>query len=349
MRDINIAISNVSYLSVDGSGLDTFYQQINEGTKHTEIENYDPDGHLGKKGLRYVSSASKMYCNLAFNCLQHPNVQTFLNQHPERFGLYDGSELANLEEAMVFDLVAKGDGPDYVSPMKTPNTLANASASLMAIKAGITGPNFSVCGGATGSMQALDIACMHIRNRITEYGIVVSTEATSKFHQALRTGLQYSTADFYAKPFGVGLTLTTKEQAKSNKEPILGQIRKVVSGQSMDTESNSDTMARLIESVFEDRYRPKDIDAIILTGAHNMDFRGFVDELWWNLEIEHARVYCPEEIFGVCESSGGSVGILYAMGLANGKIPGKQSEKNQNYLVCSMDKLGYGMVSLVRI
>ncbi len=349
MRNVNIAITNVSYLSPDGSGIDTFYQQVNEGTQNTKIENYDPEGFLGKKGLRYVSASSKMYCNLAFNCLQDPSVKTLVEERPERFGLYDGSELANLEEAMMFDLVAKGDGPDYVSPMKTPNTLANASASLMAIKSGITGPNFSVCGGATGSLQALDIACMHIRNRITDYGVVVSTESTSRYHKALRKGLNVKLADKYADPFGIGLTLTSKEQAKRSKQPILGSIKKVVSGQSLDFETNSDTMARLIENIFTDQHKSKDIDAIILTGAHNMDLKIFIDELWWNMDIEHARVYCPEENFGICDSTSGSVGILYAMGLSNGKIPSKQTEKNQNYLVCTMDKLGYGIVSLVRI
>ncbi len=348
MRNTNIAITHLSYLSADGSGLEAFYNQINNGTQEKVIENFDPEGFLGRKGLRYLGNSSKMYGNLAFKCLEHPNVKVFLNAHPDRFGLYDGSELANLEEAIKFDFVAKADGPDYVSPMKSPNTLANASASFTAIKTGITGPNFSVCGGATGFMQAMDIACMHLRNRIVDYGIVIATEPDSKYHDAIRVGENKSDKKI-APPHGVGFRTTMPELAEWNKEKTYGRISKILSGQKLKVESNAELVVRLIENVFDDRHRPRDIDGIILTGMHNLEMEEFINELWWSLEIEHARVYLPEVDLGICESTGGGIGIMYANGLATGAIQSKQNMKNQNFLICSIDQLGYGTVSLLRI
>ncbi len=348
MRNTNIAVTAVSYLSPDGSGMDTFFQQINNGHSKKVLEQYDPEGYLGKKGVRYLSNSTKLYCNLAFKCLDHPNVKILLNAHPEKFGLYDGSELANLEEAMAFDLVAKAEGPDYVSPMKAANTLANASASLMAIKSGISGPNFSVCGGATGSLQALDIASMHIRNKITDYGIVVSTETTSVYHTAIRRGEKRAHKK-HAPPFGIGLRVTTPELAIWNKEKVYARIKKVVSGQRLNFETNEDVLTRLIEQSFGERYRPRDIDGIIVSGVNNLNFNKFINELWWSMDIEHAKVYCPELEFGICESTGGSVGLMYAIGLANKQIESKFKGNNKNFLICTIDRLGYAIVSLIRV
>jgi len=356
MPNSNIAITQVSYLSPDGSGIDTFFQQVNKGSIQSKLEHYDPEGFLGKKGVRYLSNSTKLYCNLAFKCLQHPSIKLALENHPEKFGLYDGSELANLEEAMAFDLVAKSEGPNYVSPMKAANTLANASASLMAIKSGIRGPNFSVCGGATGSLQALDIAGMHIRNKIIDYGIVVSTETTSCYHKAIRRGEKRADKK-HAPPFGIGLTLTSPEVAAVNNENIYGYINGIASGQRLDYETNEDTLARLMEGVTQDTYPSKEIDAIIVTGVHNLNFKQLISELWWSMDIDQARVYCPEIDYGISESSGGSVGLLYAMGLANGQIVAKHKgtlaarhkKIKQNFLVCAIDKLGYGMVTLMSV
>jgi len=82
---------------------------------------------------------------------------------------------------------------------------------------------------------------------------------------------------------------------------------------------------------------------------HNLDVETFVKELWWSLEIENARVYFPEAEFGVCESTGGGIGILYANGLASGAIESKHDGQNQNFLICSVDTTGYAAVALVRV
>jgi 3-oxoacyl-[acyl-carrier-protein] synthase II len=225
MIDNNIAIVGSGYLSSNGSGKEVFFDKINNGKATTKIESYDPDEYLAKRGQRYFSDATKMFCNLSFQCINQNQIDKIIELNKNNVGLYDGTELSNIHEGFVFDLSAKHDGPDLVSPMSTPNTIANAAASQMAIQSKITGPNFSINGGSCAALQALDVASLHLNDSIIDCAIVCSTETTSKYHQAIRDGEGRISNLPQSNEYGVSLALQRVETAKKISKKFMVLFR----------------------------------------------------------------------------------------------------------------------------
>lgn len=348
MKNNEVAIIGLGFLSPAGRGLEGFYRQINEGSPTEELESWDPDQYLGKKGLRYISNPSKLYCHLSFQCLENAGLQAALEANPHRFGLYDGSEVSFVDEVFGFDLVAKTEGPNYVSPMKAPSILGNSSASLMAIKSGITGPNFSVCGGNTGSLQALDIASLHILEGITDYGIVTATENDCSLHQKIRQGERRKHNYKQAPVFGTSFAITRKDRLTSSTLHYLN-AHQFVSGQNLGYEENHELLIRLFDQLFQSEWRSKDIDAYIIGGVHNLDVPKLMEEIWWNFEVGQAKIHLPEHLFGTCDNNAGSLALLYAKGLAEGRIEKSTTSNVKRCLVATVDRLGYAVACLISL
>ncbi len=344
----DIAIIGTGFLSPAGRGLEAFYTQANKGLPaDSKLTDFDPDQYLGVKGLRFVADPTKLYCNVAFQCMEDAGLMETLNQNPDRFGLYDGSELSIIDEVFDFDLTARVEGPDYVSPMKSPNVLGNASASYMAIRAGITGPNFSVSGGATGSLQAIDMAVLHLQEGQTDYGVVASTDGDCFLHDTLHKGENRRSLFRPAPAFGASFALTTLENAIAQHHKVYGTIKYVVSGQRLGYEENHEVILRLIENVLEAGIvKRKDIDGIILGGAHTFETGKLLEELWWDFDLDHAKVHLPERLFGLCDNNAGSLGLLYAMGIAEDRIEKTSVKGIRNCLVGVVDRLGYASMLL---
>ena len=362
---LELAITGVGYISSEGTGIENFFRQVNTQSKTDIIDNYDPQGYLGKRGLRYMNKATKMYCNLAFQCINQNNLEEKIADIRDRVGLYDGSELSNIADGFIFDLIAKVEGPDLASPMSAPNTIANASSSQMAIKSKITGPNFTVSGGACGSLQAMSIASLHLRQGITDYAIIASTEVNSKYHDAVRRGEGRDRQKPFrgSNEFGVALTVERIDDAIANNHKVLARIKAVKSGQQLEQESAEDLIQRLITSVLQSSgVDASEIDAIIAGGgAHNIDPQALRARLQDN-DMAETAAYYPELIYGSGDNAGGFAGILYGIGLfqdkivsgpkaalENGAIAKKiASDTDLNLaLVFSIDKSGYGIVTLI--
>lgn len=344
----DIAIIGTGFLSAAGRGQEAFYRQINEGLPAGSVlSNFDPDQYLGNKGLRFVADSTKLYCNAAYQSIEDAKLNEAVQQRPERFGLYDGSELSFVDEVFEFDLMAKVQGPDYVSPMKAPNILGNASASYMAIRTGITGPNFSVSGGATGSLQAIDMAVLHLQEAQTDYGIVSATDGDCALHDTLQKGEKRRTVFKPAPAFGAAFALTTVENALEEKHQIHATIKQVASGQRLGYEENHEVLLRLMEDILRQSGLRKEIDGIVLGGAHTFETGKLIEELWWDFDMDHAKIHLPERLFGICDNNAGSLGLLYAMGIANNRIEKTSVKTMKNCLVGVVDRLGYASMILV--
>lgn len=344
--ETSIAIIGMGFLSPAGKGQEAFYQQINAGILSGNLEDYDPGQYLGDKGLRFVGDSTKLYCHLAFQCIENAGLTEEIQQNPDRFGLYDGSELSILDEVFDYDLTAKVKGPDNISPMKAPNVLANASASFMAIKAGVGGPNFSVCGGATGSLQALDIAFLHLLEDLVGYGIVTSTEGECALHNLVHLGEGRQNNYRPASPFGVSFAVATTETAAAEHHQVWANILQVRSGHRLGYEDNHEVLLRLIDEMLANDVCGKEIDGIILGGVHNMDIGRLMEDLWWDFDIEHAKVHLPERLFGACDNNAGALGLLYAKGLSENRITRTSVRDLKKCFVGVVDRLGYASVAL---
>lgn len=362
MNNNDIAIVGLGYVSSLGSGTETFYKTVNTYEKTSKMDNYDPDGFLPKRGLRYFSNATKMYCNLAFQCLNQNKIQDVVNLNKDRVGLYDGTELSNIEDGFVFDLSAKHDGPDLVSPMSTPNTIANAAASQMAIQSKITGPNFSINGGTCSALQAVDVASMHLKDRIVDCAIVCSTETLSKYHNAIREGENRVTKLPSSDEYGASIALERVETALANKQTIYGTISGVISGQTYKNQLHENLIASLIkELLINNGLSLSDIDMVMVgAGAHNISGATLRTK---TIEVlgDAPNLFFPEMIYGNGDNAGGLASILYATGLFNEEFEevksfyseGNIQEQGINIqpnivIVATIDKTGYSVLTLIK-
>lgn len=356
-----IAIVGVGYLSSNGSGKEVFFNKINNEKESTKIEAYDPDEYMAKRGQRYFSDATKMFCNLSFQCINQNRISKTIESNRNNVGLYDGTELSNIYEGFIFDLSAKHDGPDLVSPMSTPNTIANAAASQMAIQSNITGPNFSINGGMCASLQALDVASLHLTDSIVDCAIVCSTETTSKYHQAIRDGENRNSNLPQSNEYGVSVALQREETAKENSQDIYGIISGMISGQTLEGQINENLIADLIqELLLITGFQISEIDMIMIgAGGHNINGAILEREIVATLE-ESSKIFFPEIIYGNGDNAGGLASILYTIGLFNNDLNDVKGFFNQgtinteglkikpkNVIVATIDKTGYSALTLI--
>lgn len=148
-----------------------------------QFENYDENKTLGKS--RHLSAATRLLSSTALKLIEQEAVSKVVASRPHRVGVYISCENINLEDDFEFDLCAKNYGPDYVSPLKAPNTLANAVGSHFARFIGLKGPNCTVSSGRLGVFQALDTATMHIDSGAVDTAIVGVVEVNSPYHTKL--------------------------------------------------------------------------------------------------------------------------------------------------------------------
>ncbi|QUJ70215.1 hypothetical protein KDD30_19000 (plasmid) [Photobacterium sp. GJ3] len=158
-------------------------EALNEQAFAGQFGNYDEKKSLGKS--RHLSAATRLLSSTALKLTEHEDIALSVNARPHQVGVYIACENINLEDDFEFDLCAKNYGPDYVSPLKAPNTLANAVGSHFARFVGIKGPNCTVSAGRLSVFQALDAAMMHLDNGSVEKAIVGAVEVVSPYHSRL--------------------------------------------------------------------------------------------------------------------------------------------------------------------
>ncbi len=357
----NAVVTAIGFNSVSGTGLGAYYEWVHTSPDEQIIEKYDPESYLGTKGIRFLNKATLMYCNLTYQCIKNHGLEEFIAKHNDRIGLYDGTDLSNIEDGFNFDLIAKMDGADLASPMSAPNTIANAASSMMAIKSNIKGPNFSVCGGACGSLQALDVATLHLSQNMVDYAVVASTEVTSKYHKAVRLGENRGLSEEKSAPeMGFAFVLESKEQAEKNQSKVFLNVLGTQSGQKLKQESNEDLLIRLINNllIVTSEEKSEKLDGILLSaGSHNMDKVMFDAKVTQRFS-DKMPIFYAESIHGHGDNAGGFAGMLLGLGLFEGKIKtslaaleitNRPSENQcfQNFIVLSLDRTGYAIATRI--
>ncbi|AZA83930.1 hypothetical protein C1637_13110 [Chryseobacterium lactis] len=325
----DIVISAIGFNSVSGTEINE-YLSNSEGRFPSSmiIEDHDPQQFLKPKGQRFLNKATLLYCNTAFQAIHNRDLMQYIQSSPERIGLYDGTELSNLEDCFIFDLTARNQGPDRVSPMKAPSTIANAAASQMAIQAGIKGPNFSVCAGMAGSLQALDIACLHLKQRMIDYGIAASTEVRNKYQLSIRNNQQKLSPEL-----GISMILEHRETLEKDARKPLAGIKLIHSETFMVNDHFEFYLYEIVFPVIQ----LYEIDTTIISGGGFMINEKIFNNLFKENHIDVTVLY-PEQQFGDLDNAGGMFGIAYAISIFNGQNIHKTDKKD--IIVLSIDPSG---------
>ncbi|WP_426482974.1 beta-ketoacyl synthase N-terminal-like domain-containing protein [Chryseobacterium sp. R2ACT005] len=335
----DIVISIIGFNSPYGTEIDNYFFRKESETKALIIEDHDPQKFLKPKGQRFLNKATLLYCNAAFHAIHNRSLSSIINEAPERIGLYDGTELSNLEDCFIFDLTAKNQGPDRVSPMKAPSTIANAAASQMAIQAGIKGPNFSVCAGMAGSLQALDIASLHLKQGITDYGVIASTEVRNEYQESIRRGNETLHRPVSTE-LGIAMVLERRETLSEAGRKPLATIKKIHS----ETHTEGLPIEAFLYQNISGMAALFSFDTIIFSGGTSVIDETIFEEVLRKNGLSTSVIY-PENLFGDNDNAGGMLGIAYAVSVFEGKSIHKTDQ--ENILVLSADKAGTVILTII--
>lgn len=152
-----------------------------------QMPEYDQDRVMGRK-TRHLSAATLFFASTARPLLDHRHIKSVRENDSSRIGVYVAAETITLHDDLSFELTIKSHGPDYVSPLLAPNTLANVVGSHFATFAEINGPNCTVSSGQSGGIHSLQLAAFGIDEGAIDCAIVGGVEVASESHQVVFPG-----------------------------------------------------------------------------------------------------------------------------------------------------------------
>jgi 3-oxoacyl-[acyl-carrier-protein] synthase II len=185
-----VVITGVGLQSPAGVGLETVWSTLLAGRSMAgpierfdasplsvrfgcEIRDFDPVPYLGPKDSRRVDRAAQLGFAAAADALADagdPGVD------PARGGVVAGTGIGGLITLEEQVKVYLEKGPDRVSPFFVPMMMANATAGIIGIQLGWTGPNLCISTACAASANAIGEATRLIRDGATDAVMAGGTE-----------------------------------------------------------------------------------------------------------------------------------------------------------------------------
>ena len=333
-----ICLLDYGFVSQTGYGKE-FLQKVlekKEVLQDKHIQDPDPEKSLGKKGLKYVNNGTKMLGSAYYQTLKNPNLNDYVNNNLKRVSVYNGSELLNLHDSFEFELCAVNKGPNYVSPMIAPSTLANVASSFFSIKSKITGPNVSVSAGKCGGVTALCSALIHFEENFFDIALVGSVEVEGRFHNDIK--IAESRQDDKFHEHSIAMILSSYELAKENEFPILANVRDFVSWMQEEFQNSMDVVEKAFNDlVNNEKSIVQKLTSISLIGFKDYD-SNIMDSIYKKFphvqNIEHI-----EDLIGDGDNTGGLIGVANSI---------EKIEDREFALIISRDPSGYCQATLIQ-
>lgn len=151
---------------------DNFFKR-EQKTAYGDIYKFDFDfkSYINRRGLKNINHSTK---------LALLSVNKLLNDSDlgidERTGVFVGTTTSYLTDNYLFLKDADQYGPEYVSPLKFPNTVLNCTSGWLSIVFGILGVNNTIYNGVTAYTDSLKLAYEYLKRDLIETAIVTGTE-----------------------------------------------------------------------------------------------------------------------------------------------------------------------------
>ncbi|MCX4611910.1 3-oxoacyl-ACP synthase [Streptomyces mirabilis] len=154
----------------------------------------DPAARIGKKGLRHQDRATQLALCAARDALNSaglmlgdarmstqrggaPVVDAELLVPAESVAVVVSSNFGNLDSVCeVVAAISADRGTRLISPVLAPRLSSNVTASELAIRFGLRGPNVMVCNGATSGLDAVHWATIWLSSGRARHVLVVGVE-----------------------------------------------------------------------------------------------------------------------------------------------------------------------------
>lgn len=122
-----------------------------------EISNFQPETHLGSKGLRNLDRTTLLALVAAKLAIEDAKLD-ITDENRCDIGVVLGSTMGSVHSISEFDKEGLREGPRYVNPAHFPNTVINSPASQVAIRFGLKGLNATISTGFAASLDAVGYA-----------------------------------------------------------------------------------------------------------------------------------------------------------------------------------------------
>lgn len=176
-----ICISGIGVISPLGIGCESYWASLAAGRDGVsqvnrfdrsplrcrlgaQVLDFDAAALIGAKGLRYIDRLSQFAIAAARLALEDAGV-SLEEIEANRRGIVLGTAFGGLTSQQDFNRERVLEGPQWVSPMKFPNTPINALSYQIPIRFQMKLVNVTISSGMTSSLEAMRYAGLMLRRR----------------------------------------------------------------------------------------------------------------------------------------------------------------------------------------
>ncbi|HET9610136.1 MAG TPA: beta-ketoacyl-ACP synthase II [Acidimicrobiales bacterium] len=142
-----------------------------------EVRDFDPVAYVGPKEVRRTDRAALLGLAAAADAIAQATEAAPFGVDPVRCGVVAGSGIGGIRtlEDQVIGYAEKG--PGKVGPFLVPMMMANATAALVGIRNGFTGPNTAVATACATGANAIGDGARLVRDGMADVVVCGGTEA----------------------------------------------------------------------------------------------------------------------------------------------------------------------------
>jgi len=142
-----------------------------------EVRDFDAVPYVGPKEVRRTDRASLLGIAAAADAVEDATRDAPLGADPLRCGVVAGSGVGGIRTLEDQVLLYGEKGPSKVGPFLVPMMMANASAALIGIRHGFTGPNLAVATACATGAHAIGEGARYVRDGLADVVVCGGTEA----------------------------------------------------------------------------------------------------------------------------------------------------------------------------
>ncbi|MBD5797253.1 hypothetical protein BHU24_05030 [Bacillus pseudomycoides] len=146
-----------------------------ESPQAVRVNNFRASELLGKKGLRFMHPSSLFLSAASILALRDASIDVGTID-ADKLGIVVSTNFAGFKMSAQYDQTTITEGPRYVSPMESPNTIANSPASYLAIRIQSRAFNTTISSGSCAGLDALGYAMSMLKNKKADTVVVGGTE-----------------------------------------------------------------------------------------------------------------------------------------------------------------------------
>ncbi|HEX8803171.1 MAG TPA: beta-ketoacyl-ACP synthase II [Acidimicrobiales bacterium] len=143
-----------------------------------EVRDFDAVPYVGPKEVRRTDRASLLGLAAAADAVAAATAASPLGAEPLRSAVVAGSGVGGIRTLEDQVITYAERGPDRVSPFLVPMMMANATAALIGIHHGFTGPNLAVATACATGAHAIGEGARLVRDGTADVVVCGGTEAS---------------------------------------------------------------------------------------------------------------------------------------------------------------------------